>query len=181
MAWLFTFLISLGWAHSQDFYQIKETTIEGKQIKMDSYKGKVLLVVNIASQCGYTPQLEKLEGLYQKYKEKGFVVIGVPTNDFLGQTPENDQEMKEFCEKTYKVTFPLMKKNTVQGKNKRELYVYLTEKTQKPFKGEISWNFEKFLIDRNGVIIERMKPSFDPMSDELKKKIDDLLGKNANI
>jgi glutathione peroxidase len=159
-------------AFAQEIYSIKDKTIEGKEFEMSSLKGKVVLIVNIASQCGYTSQLENLEALYQKYKARGLVVLGVPTNDFGGQTPEDDQAMKEFCTKKYKVTFPLLAKKTIQGKDKRELYKYLTEKTAKNFQAEVGWNFEKFLINKKGEVTARMRSSFEPMDSEMFSKIE---------
>lgn len=159
-------------AFAQELYTIKEKGIDGKPYDLANLKGKVALIVNIASQCGYTSQLEGLEALHQKYKARGLVVLGVPTNDFGGQTPEDDKSMAEFCSKTYKVTFPLLTKRTIQGKDKRELYKFLTEKTNK---GEVSWNFEKFLINKKGEISERFKSSVGPADKELTTKIEALL------
>lgn len=159
-------------AFAQDLYSIKEKSIQGKEFLMSSLKGKVVLIVNIASQCGYTSQLEKLEALHQKYSAKGLVVLGVPTNDFGGQTPEDDKAMAEFCSKTYNVTFPLLTKKTIKGSEKRELYKALTEKTPKNLKGEVSWNFEKFLINKEGVVVARFKSSAGPMDKEITSQIE---------
>jgi len=157
---------------AQDIYKIKDKSIEGKEFDMSSLKGKVTLIVNIASQCGYTPQLAELEALYQKYKPQGLVVLGVPTNDFGGQTPETDVGMKDFCTKNYNATFPILKKSTVQGKDKRELYKYLTEKTGKEMQGEIGWNFEKFLVNKSGEVVKRFKSSDKPMDDGIRSEIE---------
>ncbi len=159
-------------AIASDFYSIKDKGIDGKEFSMDSLKGKVVLIVNIASQCGYTPQLENLESLHKKYKEKGLVILGVPTNDFGGQTPQDDKGMQEFCQKNYNVTFPLLSKKTVQGKEKRALYKFLTEQTPKNLQGEVGWNFEKFLISKKGVVITRMRSSLDPLDKEMLNKIE---------
>jgi glutathione peroxidase len=167
LSFLFTSLV-----FAQDIYSIKEKSITGEDFLMSSLKGKVVLIVNIASQCGYTPQLEKLEELYLKYKAKGLVVLGVPTNDFGGQTPEDDKAMLEFCSKKYKATFPILTKKTIQGKEKRELYKLLTEKTPKNLQGEVGWNFEKFLISKKGEVVNRMRPSLDPMDEEMFSKIE---------
>ncbi len=169
-----TFLLSSTIALG-NIYQIQDKKIDGTPFKMEELKGKVILIVNIASQCGYTPQLEKLESLYKKYQAKGFVVLGVPTNDFGGQTPQDDQGMKEFCQKNYQVTFPILIKKTIQGKDKRELYRYLTEKVAKNFQGEVGWNFEKFLINKKGEVAGRFRPSMDPMDEALTSKIEPLL------
>jgi glutathione peroxidase len=164
-------------AYSSQFYGIMDKNINGNEFSMSQLKNKVVLVVNIASQCGYTSQLEKLEALFQKYKTKDFVVLGVPTNDFGGQTPESDKEMMEFCSKNYKATFPILTKKTIQGKEKRELYKFLTEKTSKNLQGEVGWNFEKFLINKNGDVVNRFRSSMDPMDKELTSKIEPLLTK----
>lgn len=165
----------LNAAFAQDLYSIKEKSIKGEEFKLSNLKGKPVLIVNIASQCGYTPQLDGLEALYKKYKEKNFVVLGVPTNDFGGQTPEDDKGMLEFCQRNYSVTFPILTKKTVQGKDKRELYKFLTEKTAKEFQGDIGWNFEKFLINKDGKVVGRFKSSVKPDDSELQRKIESLL------
>jgi glutathione peroxidase len=168
-------ILTLGSAMAREFYSIKEKTIQGEELSLSQFKGKVVMVVNIASQCGYTPQLNQLEALYQKYQGKGFVVLGVPTNDFGGQTPESDKAMAEFCSKKYQVTFPLLTKATIQGKDKRDLYKFLTNESPKNFQGEVGWNFEKFLIDRKGQLVGRMRPSMDPMDKEVHAKLEALL------
>lgn len=173
-----TFLIALmltASAFAQDIYKIKEKGVDGKPYGMDQLKGKVVMIVNIASQCGYTPQLEKLESLYRKYQGKGFVVLGVPANNFGGQTPESDTGIVEFCKKNYGVTFPLLSKSSVKGSDMRELYRYLTEKSGKDLTGEVSWNFEKFLINRKGEVVGRMKSSVDPMDKDTLTKVETLL------
>lgn len=175
MRFVMIFLALMTTAFAADIYSIKDKTIKGEEFKMEDLKGKTVLIVNIASQCGYTPQLDGLEALYKKYKEKNFVVLGVPTNDFMGQTPEDDKGVLEFCQKNYNVTFPILTKKTVQGKDKRELYKYLTEQTPKEFKGEIDWNFEKFLVNKNGQVVGRYKSKVKPDDKELTKKIESSL------
>lgn len=175
MRLILIFSLFLNVAFAQEIYAIKEKSIKGEDFKLSDLKGKSVLIVNIASQCGYTPQLDGLEVLYQKYKAKNFVVLGVPTNDFGGQTPEDDKGMLEFCQRNYSVTFPLLTKKTVQGKDKRELYKYLTEKTPKEFQGDVSWNFEKFLVDKDGKVVGRFKSSVKPSDSELQRKIESLL------
>lgn len=162
------FLMSSVFA--QDIYSVKEKGIDGKEFLLSSLKGKVVLIVNIASQCGYTSQLSTLESLHQKYKLKGLVVLGVPTNDFGGQTPEDDQAMKEFCSKKYNVTFPLLSKRTILGDEKRELYKILIKQGE-----DVGWNFEKFLVNKKGEVVSRFKSSTGPMDTELTKKIEGLL------
>lgn len=158
-------------AFAQDIYKIKDTTIDGDAFTMDSLKGKVVLVVNVASQCGYTPQLSELEALYQKHKDKGLVVLGVPTNDFGGQTPESDVGMKDFCSRNYNVTFPMLRKSTILGKEKRPLYAYLTDKTDAKFRGDVSWNFEKFLVNRKGEVVGRFKSKDKPMDEAITSAV----------
>lgn len=162
-------------AFAQEIYKITDKTIKGEEFKMESLKGKVVMIVNIASQCGYTSQLEGLEKLYQKYKNRNFVVLGVPTNDFGGQTPEDDASMLEFCQKNYDATFPILTKKTITGDEKRELYKYLTEASPKEFQGKVEWNFEKFLIDRKGKVVGRYKSKVRPDDQELMKKIEGIL------
>ena len=172
MRFIMILIALMSTAFGQEIYSIKEKSIKGEEFKMSDLKGKTVLIVNIASQCGYTSQLEGLETLYKKYKEKNFVIVGVPTNDFGGQTPEDDKAMLEFCQRSYNVTFPILTKKTIQGKEKRELYKYLTEKTPKNLQGEVDWNFEKFLVNKDGAVIGRYKSSVKPDDKELIKKIE---------
>lgn len=172
MRFFIMLLLLSGTALATDFYAIKEKSIKGEEFKMSDLKGKPALIVNIASQCGYTRQLEGLESLYNKFKSQGFVIVGVPTNDFGGQTPEEDKEMLEFCKKNYSVTFPILTKKTVEGKDKRELYKFLTEEGPKEFQGTIGWNFEKFLISKEGKVLGRFKSSVKPDDSELVKAIE---------
>lgn len=138
-------------------------TIDGKEQNLADFKGKVVLVVNVASHCGFTKQYKGLESIYQKYREKGFVIIGFPANDFGQQEPGTDAEIKEFCSATYDVKFPMMSKISVAGDDKAPLYQFLTsEKTNGDFSGEIGWNFTKFLIDRNGNVIARYSSQTTP-------------------
>lgn len=152
---------------------ITETTIDGKKFEVDeNLKGKTVLFVNIASQCGYTTQMTDLEALYQKYKAKGFVLVGVPTNDFGGQTPEDDKAMMEFCQKKYSATYPILKKGTIKGKEKRKLYEYLTTRSDKKFQGEVDWNFQKYLVDKTGNVVGKYRSSIKPLDAELTKDIE---------
>lgn len=171
-ALIFSLLFSLP-VFAQDIYKIKDKMIDGKDFEMSSLKGKVVLIVNIASQCGYTPQLAELQALYDKYQSQGFVVLGVPTNDFGGQTPEDDVGMKDFCTRNYNATFPILTKKTILGKEKRDLYKLLTEKG--PHKGDVSWNFEKFLINRKGEVTHRWKSKEKPMDKEISDTVKKLL------
>lgn len=134
----------------------KMMDIDGKEVKLKKFKGNVLLVVNTASQCGYTPQYEGLQKTYAKYQAQGFVVLGFPANDFKGQEPGSNEQIKEFCTTKYKVTFPMFAKIAVKGADQDPLYAFLTSKETNPnFAGEIKWNFNKFLIDRKGNVVAR--------------------------
>ena len=152
-------------------------TIDGKQQDLSEYKGKVVMIVNVASKCGYTPQYEQLEAIYKKYADRGFVILGFPANNFGHQEPGSDAEIKTFCSSKYDVTFPMMSKISVLGEDKAPLYRFLTEKpTAGDFAGEIGWNFTKFLVDRNGNLIARysskVKPDDQKVTDEIEKALD---------
>ena len=143
--------------HSYEF-----RTLDGKMVKLSSYKGKKILIVNTASQCGYTPQYKQLEELYQTYKEK-LVIVGFPTNDFGGQEPGTNADIKTFCQKNYGVTFPMSEKITVEGKDVPELYKYLTQKSKNgKIDSKVEWNFQKYLIDEDGNLIEVFKSAIKP-------------------
>lgn len=155
-------------------YDFDVKTIDGKSINMSEYKNKVLLIVNVASKCGFTPQYEGLENLYEKYKSKDFVVLGFPSNQFMNQEPGTNEEIKEFCSLTYDVKFPMFSKIDVNGDDTEPLYKYLKEKASGVLGTEaIKWNFTKFLVDKNGKVIERYSPSTTPKS--LEKDIEKLL------
>jgi glutathione peroxidase len=155
-------------------YIVKD--IDGKEVKLESYKGDVLLIVNTASQCGLTPQYEGLQNLYEKYKDKGFKVLAFPANEFGAQEPGSNSEIKEFCSTKYDVTFPLFSKIVVKGNGIHPLYDQLTSKDKNPkFAGEIKWNFEKFLVDRQGNVIARFEPRIKPESDEVVKALETAL------
>jgi glutathione peroxidase len=155
-------------------YDFSATTIDGKPRKLADYKGKVLLVVNTASKCGFTPQYKGLEALYEKYKSKGLVVLGFPSNQFGQQEPGPDDEIAEFCEMNFGVTFPLFSKVDVNGDAAHPLFKYLTS-TKKGLLGSeaIKWNFTKFLIGRDGNVIERYAPTTKP--EDLEKDVDKAL------
>ncbi|MEI8346392.1 MAG: glutathione peroxidase [Pseudomonadota bacterium] len=154
-------------------YDFKVTTIEGKEISLKEYSGKVLLIVNTASKCGFTSQYEGLEKLYQEYKDKGLTILGFPCNQFGGQEPGSEKEIKTFCLKNYGVSFPLFAKINVNGKESHPLYTYLKEELPGTLGKMIKWNFTKFLIDRKGNPIKRFAPQSSPESliPDLKKLI----------
>ncbi len=159
----------------------KLTDIDGNEFDLTKLKGKVVLIVNVASECGYTPQYKGLQELYEKYEKDGFVVIGIPSNEFGRQEPGTDKEIKEFCSTKYKVTFPMMSKSVIKGNQQIPLYKSLLEATRND-KGEIQqvgWNFEKFLIGRDGRVVGRFKSGVEPTSDVLIKAIKAELDKPA--
>ena len=151
-------------------------TIDGKEQKLADYRGKVVMIVNVASKCGFTPQYENLEKVYKEYADRGFVILGFPANNFGGQEPGSDEQIKQFCTSKFDVTFPMMSKISVVGEDKAPLYKFLTEKpTAGDFAGEIGWNFNKFLIDRNGNLIARYNSKTKPDDPEVTKEIEKAL------
>ncbi|MGH9701943.1 MAG: glutathione peroxidase [Candidatus Acidiferrales bacterium] len=153
-------------------YDFTLPSIEGKPMPLSKFKGKVILVVNVASRCGYTPQYTALESLYEKYKNQGFVILGFPANNFGQQEPGTNQEIKTFCSSKYNVTFPLYGKVSVKGDDQTPLYSYLTQKANPATAGDIKWNFTKFLIDRNGHVVQRFEPQVKPDSPEVTAAIE---------
>ncbi len=147
--------------------------ITGDTTSLADFEGKVVLLVNVASKCGYTKQYAGLEELYKTFKDSGLVVIGFPANNFSGQEPGTNDEILKFCTTNFGVSFPMMAKISVLGEDKHPLFVALTE--QSDFTGEIKWNFSKFLLDKNGKLVARYISSVEPMSDEIKDKIKELL------
>jgi glutathione peroxidase len=175
---LLLIIMSLGiTAQAQSIYDISVRTIDGKTIKLSEYKNKVILIVNVASECGYTPQYEGLESIYEKYKSQGFVVLGFPCNQFGGQEPGTNEEIKTFCSSKFNVKFPLFDKIEVNGGNRHPLYVLLAGKDS-AFPGDITWNFNKFLIGRDGKLITRFDSSIEPESKKLIGLLEQELIKN---
>ena len=153
-------------------------SIEGKPAPLAQYKGKVALIVNVASQCGFTPQYSGLQKLYEKYQSRGFVVLGFPANNFGGQEPGSNEEIRQFCSRRYNVTFPMYAKISVQGSDQAPLYRYLTDRQAHPETGgDVKWNFTKFLVDGDGRVIGRFEPSVAPESPELVQAIEKALGR----
>jgi glutathione peroxidase len=153
---------------------LHETTIkniDGQETNLSKYKGKVCLVVNVASQCGYTPQYKGLEALYQAYKDKGLEILGFPSNDFGAQEPGTETQIKQFCSTKYDVSFDMFSKVKVTGAEKVDLYKYLTETTG----SEVQWNFNKFLVDKEGKVVKYYASNVAPDSPELKKDLEALL------
>jgi glutathione peroxidase len=153
--------------------------IDGKDVNLSKYKGEVLLIINTASKCGYTPQYEGLEAIYEKYKDKGFEVLAFPANEFGGQEPGSDSEIKAFCKTNYNVAFPLFSKIVVKGAGIHPLYQFLTSKETNPkFAGDIRWNFTKFLVNRKGEVVTRFEPKSEPQSPEVTSAIEAALGES---
>lgn len=173
---------ALCWTHlavagaSSSLYEIPLKDIDGKDASLKAYEGQVLLVVNVASQCGFTPQYKGLEALQRQYKGKGFTVLGFPCNDFGAQEPGTNEEIKTFCSSNYEVTFPLFDKLHVNGPEQHPLYAELTGKAS-PLPGEIKWNFEKFLIGRDGKLMKRFNSKAAPDSPELARAIEAAVAK----
>jgi glutathione peroxidase len=153
-------------------------SLDGKEVDLSTYKGKVVLIVNVASQCGLTPQYEGLEALYEKYGKDGLVILGFPANEFGKQEPGTDGEIAEFCSSNYGVKFPMFSKIVVKGAGSHPLYQFLTgQETNPKFAGDISWNFEKFLVDREGNVVARFAPRTAPDSADLVKSVEAELAK----
>jgi glutathione peroxidase len=162
---------------SGGIYDFTMKSIDGKNIPLSSYRGKVVLLVNVASQCGNTPQYKGLEALYRKYREKGFVILGFPANNFGQQEPGSDTEIKAFCTTTYNVTFDLFSKISVKGSDQHPLYRFLTSAETNPeFAGDVKWNFQKYLIGRQGKILGKFAPGLDPLSADITAAIEKALG-----
>lgn len=171
---ILTTLITLGAsAQSKSLYDFKVTDINGQEFDMAQLKGKKVLIVNVASKCGLTPQYEKLQDLYSKYKDRDFVVVGFPANNFMGQEPGTDQEIKTFCVSKYDVSFPMMSKIDVKGNKAAPIYQWLTKKTVNgKLDAPVEWNFQKFMIDEQGHIVDFVLPKEDPFCDKIVKWIE---------
>jgi glutathione peroxidase len=157
-----------------NIYEFKKNDIDGKPVKLDKFRGKVLLVVNVASKCGLTPQYDGLEKLYTHYKGKGFAVLGFPANQFGGQEPGTNAEIKQFCTGKYNVTFPMFEKIVVKGEGMDPMYKWLIETSDRP-KDDIEWNFAKFLIGKDGKVIARFGPQTKPDDPALVKALEEAL------
>lgn len=153
------------------FYEFNLTTLEGKKYPFSQLKNKPVLIVNTASECGFTPQLKDLEILQQKYSKKGLVILAVPSNDFK-QEKATAEEILSVAQKDYKTTFQFLEKQTITGKDKSPLYQFLLSKNPSPLFPEIRWNFEKFLVDKSGAVVDRWSSLTKPTSDEIQKKIE---------
>lgn len=168
----------IAMAAGKSIYDYTLNSIDGQPTSLSSYKGKVVLLVNVASKCGYTPQYAALQSTYEKYKDKGLVIVGIPANNFGAQEPGTNEEIKTFCSRKYNVTFPMMAKVSVKGADQTPLYQFLTDKAANPNTGgEIKWNFTKFLFDRDGKPVARFEPDVTPDSNPVTSAIEKALGK----
>lgn len=155
-------------ALSQSIYDYKVKTLSGETLDFSSLKGKKIMIVNTASKCGYTSQYEQLEAIYKKYKSKGFIVIGFPSNDFMKQEPGTNEEIAEFCQKNYGVTFPMMDKISVKGKEIAPIYSFLTTKSMNKLEdNEVKWNFQKYLINEKGQLVRVVKSGVSPNDESI--------------
>lgn len=165
-----------GGKEMNSIYDFTLKDIDHKEVNLGQYRGKVVLVVNVASRCGFTPQYEGLQKVYLKYKDRGFVILGFPANNFMAQEPGTDEEIKTFCSAKYSVTFPIFSKISVKGDDMHPLYKLLTSKETNPeFGGDIKWNFSKFLFDKKGKIVARFEPAAKPESDPVVQAIEKAL------
>ena len=179
---LFVLLTLLGitaMATEKTVYDFTLNSIDGQATPLSSFKGKIVLLVNVASRCGYTPQYTALEAIYEKYKGRGFVIVGIPANNFGGQEPGSNEEIKTFCTAKYHVTFPMMAKVSVKGSDITPLYQFLTDKTAHPDTGgEIGWNFTKFLVGPDGKVLARFDSKVEPDSPQVTAAIEKALADN---
>jgi glutathione peroxidase len=169
-------LMSAALFGASNVYEFTMNSIDGQPMPLQNFHGKVMLIVNVASKCGFTPQYEGLEAVYEKYKDQGFVIVGFPANNFMAQEPGTNEEIKTFCSTKYNVKFPLYSKISVKGDDKAPLYQFLTDTNANPNTGgEIKWNFTKFLVDRNGKVIARFESPVKPESPEVTAAIEKAL------
>ena len=160
----------------KNVYALSAQSIDGEDVSLASFQGKVLLIVNVASQCGFTPQYEGLQKLYETYTNQGLEILGFPSNDFGGQEPGTDSEIKQFCTKKFGVSFPMFSKIQTKGSNAHPLYQLLIQSTGG---AAVGWNFEKFLVGRDGLVVDRFDSSTRPLSAELTSAIENALGKGS--
>ena len=163
-------------AMAASVYDFTLNSIDGKPVPLSDFKGKAVLLVNVASRCGYTPQYTALEALYEKYKDRGFVIVGIPANNFGGQEPGTNEEIKTFCKSKYSVTFPMMAKVSVKGADQTPLYQFLTASgTDSKFAGDIKWNFTKFLVSKDGKIVNRFESKVTPDDPQVTTAVEQAL------
>jgi glutathione peroxidase len=160
---------------ASSIYNFTLPSIDGKPMPLADFKGKVVLMVNVASQCGYTPQYSGLEALYEKYRAQGFVILGFPANNFGAQEPGTNEEIKTFCSRKYNVMFPMYAKVSVKGEDQTPLYTFLTKEADPTHTGDIKWNFTKFLVDRDGRVVQRFESAVTPDDPQVVSAIEKLL------
>jgi glutathione peroxidase len=177
LTFLLIMVLGISNENPNSIYEFKLKNIDGKEVSLDSYKGKAVLIVNVASKCGYTPQYEGLQALYETYKDEGLVILGFPANNFKGQEPGSNEDIKQFCTLEYGVEFPMFSKVSVKGDDQAELFKYLTSLDNPDFTGDIEWNFEKFLISKEGTLQRRFRSKVKPQSEELVSAIESELKK----
>jgi glutathione peroxidase len=166
--------VGKGTAKSMYDFTLKDS--KGKDVKLEEFRGRVVMLVNVASKCGYTPQYEGLQKIYERYKDQGFTILGFPANNFGAQEPGTNEEIQEFCRINYGVTFPVFSKISVKGDDKHPLYKYLTERETNPeFAGEIKWNFNKFLVGRDGRILARFDSGDKPEDAKVTQAVEQAL------
>jgi glutathione peroxidase len=169
-------VLAAGLLSAASIYDYQLNSIDYEKVLLSDFKGRVVMIVNVASRCGYTPQYAGLETLYRRHKDQGFVILGIPANNFGQQEPGTDPEIKQFCKRKYDVTFPMMSKVSIAGNDMIPLYQYLTDKTQNPKTGgDIQWNFTKFLIGKDGTILDRFEPSVSPEDPALVAEVEKAL------
>lgn len=172
---LLFFLLAIGITTAQNnksmnnsIHQFKVTDLSGEEFDFSTLNGKKVMIVNTASKCGLTPQYKDLQSLYEKYESTNFVIVGFPANNFMGQEPGNDEEIASFCEQNYGVTFPMMSKISVKGKDQHEIYQFLTQKAKNGFEdSKVEWNFQKYLINENGEVEKVISPRTNPQDQEI--------------
>ncbi|MEX0966032.1 MAG: glutathione peroxidase [Bacteroidia bacterium] len=174
---LFSFLLLLPFAGTREsVYDFTMEDIDGREVKLDTFEGKVLVIVNVASKCGLTPQYEELQQFYETYKDREVVVLGFPANNFLGQEPGTDSEIRQFCSENYGVTFPMFSKISVKGKDQHPLYEYLTQKKKNGvLDAPVKWNFQKFLVDKNGKVRQAVEPKKSILDPEVIQAVETLM------
>lgn len=171
-----TLFISTIMTSDNSVHQFTMKNIEGKDVSLADYKGKAILIVNVASKCGYTPQYEDLQSLYEKYADKDFVILGFPANNFMGQEPGSNAEIQSFCKKNYGVTFPMFSKISVKGNDMAELYKFLTKKERNGLMdSKVKWNFQKYLLDKDGKLVAKFAPGDEPLGEDIVSAIEKLI------
>lgn len=165
---VFTLICGLGFSQAQSFHSFETKTLEGEKFNLESLKGKKILVVNTASKCGLTPQYEDLEKLYKEYGGDNFTIVGFPANDFLKQEPGTNDEIREFCTKNYGVSFPMMHKISVKGDDMDPIYQWLTQQEKNGvMDSEVKWNFQKYMIDEDGKLVDFASPKTKPFDEKI--------------